>query len=107
MWGIMRQQVTLSERQSRVGIIANPAEVRLPMPGPSSLLSRWPDLRSARRLRHQGVTRPSVSDPVSTGHALAEFAQELRQSSNARGVLGRLSGIFGRSGTAGPAKDQA
>jgi hypothetical protein len=101
----MRQQVNLSERQSRVGIIANPAVVPLPAPGPSSLMSRWPDLRSPRRLRHHGVARPDVSDPITAGHALAEFAQELRQRPLSRGVLHRLTGLFGLNGEARSAKE--
>jgi hypothetical protein len=101
----MRQQVNLSERQSRVGIIANPAVVPLPVPGPSSLMSRWPDLRSPRRLRYHGVARPNVSDPITAGHALAEFAQELRQRPSSRGVLQRLSGLLGLKGENGTAKD--
>ena len=86
----MRQKLELTERQARVGIIANPAPVALPVNIPRDLMTRWPDLRSPRRLKRQGHEKPSLSDPVLAGQALAQLAQDMRRARARRGSIGDL-----------------
>lgn len=82
----MRHKTDLSERQARVGIVANPARVSLPVPIPRDTMARWPDLRSPRRLRRSG--HPACTrDSGPSVHALDDFADELRQKRRGWGVM--------------------
>ncbi|MGY6706348.1 hypothetical protein [Roseinatronobacter sp.] len=76
----MRRSEPLSMRQARVGIVANPATIRLPVHPPRDVWTRWPDMRSRRR--HHGA-RPvdaaqNFGDPVLDGVLLGDFARALR-----------------------------
>lgn len=83
----MRQKMELSERQARVGIIANPARISLPAVVPRDTIARWPDLRSPRRLRRMGLAvTPSLATELTT-HALDSFAAEMRQRRSRTGGL--------------------
>jgi hypothetical protein len=85
----MRQRLGLAERQAKVGIVANPAQIALPIIPPREVMARWPDLRSPRRLRHLGVAPRDRFDLDLSPHALDEFADELRQKrTGVSGVLG-------------------
>ncbi|MGY6548114.1 MAG: hypothetical protein ACXIU7_03795 [Roseinatronobacter sp.] len=68
-----------AERQARVGIIANPVEIDLPIHPPREVWSRWPKLRSARRPGAPGAVPTTTEDRVLSGELLASFAQDLRQ----------------------------
>jgi hypothetical protein len=74
----MRQKSDIAARQARVGIIANPAEVPLPPILPREMMTRWPDLRSRRRLRKIGQAQDLQGDRVLSGKALEGFKQEVR-----------------------------
>ena len=76
----MRRSEPLSMRQARVGIVANPAVIRLPVHPPRDVWTRWPDMRSRRR--YHGA-RPvdgaqNFGDPVLDGVLLGDFARRLR-----------------------------
>jgi hypothetical protein len=70
-----------AHRQARVGIIANPVKVALPPSSPREIWTRWPKLRSARRLealRH-GAPEQKQIDALGLGEdSLKGFAHELR-----------------------------
>lgn len=94
--GRSRQSEPLRERQARVGIIANPAEVHLPTHLPRDIWNRWPDLRSKRRLRRQGQAneKPArFADPVLDGALLDQLMSEYRKRRSANSGLG-ASGQF-------------
>lgn len=70
------------ERQARVGIIANPKELVLPVHAPREVWTRWPDLRSARRHKAKVALvsqRKKKRDPILSGDALRAFVSELRE----------------------------
>jgi hypothetical protein len=75
----MRRKLEISERQARVGIVANPAKVSLPVPIPRDTMARWPDLRSPRRLRRFGLPQKATGHSGLPPEALNKFADELRQ----------------------------
>ncbi len=83
--GITRRR-NLTERQARVGIVANKTEVGLPMHSPREVWVRWPKLRSARRLEEQrSAAQPETvaktpADPILSGLRLNEFRDALRSS---------------------------
>jgi hypothetical protein len=90
----MRHRLGLAERQARVGIVANPAHIPLPVHPPREVLARWPDLRSPRRLRHYGITPRDRFDLDLSTHALDSFADEVRQKrSGMAGMLGFIKGL--------------
>lgn len=76
----MGLKLDLSARQARVGIIANPQTVPPPIVLPRDVMARWPDLRSKRRMRKLGQLDVHQDDMLRADMALANFAQEIRQS---------------------------
>ena len=94
----MRQKQDLAQRQARVGIVANPAKVKMPVGAPPDTFLRWPDLRSRRRLRKQGLAPPAEIDPVLDGVALAALARDLRSQTRhpafLSGCLRRLRALL-------------
>ncbi|MDD7971547.1 hypothetical protein [Roseinatronobacter alkalisoli] len=76
----MRRTEALPMRQARVGIIANPATVRVPVHLPRDVWSRWPDMRSRRRYnaRERGGGADQPEDPVLDGRLLGAFARDMR-----------------------------
>lgn len=75
---------TLAQRQARVGIIANPATVSLPVIPPRDTWVRWPKLRSARRNGGKVAGRDPEylnADPVLSGSALTSLARSFRDDS--------------------------
>lgn len=98
----MRQKIQLAERQARVGIVANPATVHLPVIAPRETMARWPDLRSPRRLRRLGLAPRSASDSGLSERALDDFADEIRQKRRAgRGLFGFVQTLVRWPGTQG------
>ena len=76
-----RSALRLEARQDRLGIIANPAQVDLPVLPPRDVWTRWPKLRSARRrdaLRDPSPERWLAHDPILSGQKLEAFMSELR-----------------------------
>ena len=72
----------LVQRQARVGIIANPATVSLPVSRPRDTWVRWPDLRSARRIAGGVAGRAPAgpaADPTLNGSALNTLARAFRE----------------------------
>lgn len=70
-----------SQRQARVGIIANPVEIAKPVVVPREVWSRWPKLRSARRPRREKTEVAMAKDPVDTvltGDKLRAYADDMR-----------------------------
>lgn len=97
-----RDMEALHARQARVGIIANPAEQRLPAHLPRDIWTRWPDLRSKRRLRKQGQAdgpERRFSDPVLDGELLDDLRSEYRE----RRLAGMGSGTLRALGLSGSA----
>lgn len=79
-----RRGEPLARRQARVGIIANPATVSLPVMPPRDTWVRWPSLRSSRRAgRMMPVRDPAQlkADPILSGSALNNFARDIRDDS--------------------------
>ncbi|MGP9789233.1 hypothetical protein [Roseinatronobacter sp. NSM] len=76
----MRRTEPLSMRQARVGIIANPAKVAMPVHLPRDVWTRWPDLRSRRRHHGARAKDPAqgFGDPVLDGVLLGSYARDLR-----------------------------
>ena len=73
-----REQMRL-ERQARVGILRNLNDPPSPMPRKAPLTGKWPDLRSGRRLRRQGVA-PDISCALSVaGETESPVAESVRQ----------------------------
>ena len=75
----------LEARQERLGIIANPVQVNLPVAPPRDVWTRWPKLRSARRretLREHASERRLAGDPVLNGQKLEAFTSELRSKAD-------------------------
>jgi hypothetical protein len=71
----------LERRQARVGIVANPVKVALPPGSPREVWTRWPKLRSARRLEamgHAGQGAYRVRELGLDEQCLSGFLQELR-----------------------------
>jgi len=71
----------LLQRQARVGIIANTAEVSLPVPPPKDVWLRWPRLHSSRRLRrgaNQSQNTALAQDRVLSGNLLHDFINDMR-----------------------------
>ena len=94
----------LEARQERLGIVANPAQVDIPVLPPREVWTRWPKLRSARRreaLRDPSPERPLTRDPVLSGQKLAAFMSELR--SGPRRLDGRVAGSLPDMARSGPA----
>lgn len=83
-------------RQARVGIIANPAKVAMPVHLPRDVWTRWPDLRSRRRHHGARAKDPAqgFGDPVLDGVLLGSFARDLRagvcDGQDRAGVLARI-----------------
>lgn len=97
-----RDMAALHARQARVGIIANPAKMRLPSHLPRDIWTRWPDLRSKRRLQKQGkADRPEkrFADPVLDGELLDDLMSEYRERRPARMGSATLRAL-GLSGSA-------
>lgn len=67
-----------AERQARVGIIPNPARIDLPVVVPREVWSRWPKLRSTRRLRKTRPDQAEPTDALLSDDMLRAFAEEMR-----------------------------
>ncbi|MCC5993048.1 MAG: hypothetical protein JJT99_11035 [Rhodobacteraceae bacterium] len=96
-----RNTEALRARQARVGIIANPAQQRLPAHLPRDIWHRWPDLRSKRRLQkqgHEGGQDSRKTDPVLDGDLLDELRSEYRERRLARMGNGTMRAL-GLSGS--------
>ena len=77
---VQQRKSQRARRQARVGIVANPVEITLPVFPPREIWTRWPKLRSARRRAGTG-TGAGLSprtDPVLSGDRLRSFAEEIR-----------------------------
>jgi hypothetical protein len=71
----------LALRQARVGIVANPVKVALPPSSPREVWTRWPKLRSARRLemlRHKVNAQTHSNALGPSDDSLKGFVQETR-----------------------------
>lgn len=70
-------------RQARVGIVANPVELQVKHLPPRESWTKWPRLRSARRIEsvHQH-SAPNIleQDPILSGAKLDEFIRKLRRN---------------------------
>ncbi len=99
-----RRRETLSDRQARVGIIANPAKMVLPYHPPRDVWVRWPRLRSARRAGGSGAPPVSAADPILSGTALQSFARDLREGAS-QTEAGSPPGKVGANATAERLRD--
>lgn len=71
----------IAARQARVGIIANPKSVAMPRHAPRDIWTRWPRLRSNRRLVQTATDTAQDKPPadlILSGEALQSFARDLR-----------------------------
>lgn len=71
----------LARRQARVGIVANPVTVALPPGSPREVWTRWPKLRSARRLealRHMVDAQTHSNALGPSDDSLKGFVHETR-----------------------------
>jgi hypothetical protein len=86
----------LAERQARMGIIANPAKVALPPVVPREILTRWPDLRSKRRLRKRGQLQVATPDASLQDDVLTGLRDDIRKRSiSPKDWLAQFPVIFG------------
>lgn len=76
-----QRRLQRARRQARVGIVANPVEITLPVVPPREVWTRWPRLRSARRgAESRKAAGDEVSaDPVLSGELLRSFADDMRK----------------------------
>lgn len=92
----MRCKADLAERQARTGIIANPAKVTLPVAIPREVLTRWPDLRSKRRLRKRGQLDAAPLKQTEQDVTLDELRVALRRQDPERSSwLPQLAALLG------------
>jgi hypothetical protein len=96
----------LARRQARVGIVANPVKVALPPCSPREVWTRWPKLRSARRLeslRHMMGAQTHSKALGPSDDSLKGFVHESRDPSarqstrahpEAQGRMPRAGGIW-------------
>ncbi|WP_438654927.1 hypothetical protein [Roseinatronobacter monicus] len=71
----------LSERQARVGIMANQVDLALPIPAPRDVWTRWPNLQSARRQKQKtamSFEQRLAQDRVLNGDKLNAYTKEMR-----------------------------
>jgi hypothetical protein len=71
----------LADKQARLGIIANDADVTLPFLPPRDVWTRWPKLHSARRQKratHVSCEQKLAQDCVLNGAMLDAFTREIR-----------------------------
>lgn len=74
-----RRGETLTDRQARVGIVANPKRVPINVPVPRDVWTRWPDLRSAHRRKSKAGPH-SQTAPSQDMDAFEEFVRSVRKS---------------------------
>ena len=73
----------LAARQARLGILANGAEVALPILPPRDVWTRWPKLRSSRRKTQTESPSPCdelEQDRVLNGDMLDAYMRDMRSS---------------------------
>jgi hypothetical protein len=74
-----RRGEALTNRQARVGIVANPNRVPITVPVPRDVWARWPDLRSAHRRKSKTGPHAKTAQ-LQDMDAFEEFVRSVRKS---------------------------